>query len=109
MKYDKNNIFAKIIRGEIRSDKVYEDEFILAIKDINPAAKIHILILPKAEFVNFSDFIQNSNKDNVYDFFNKIEIIAKNYLGISEYKLITNNGKSSGQEVMHLHFHLLAN
>lgn len=101
-------IFCKIIKGEIPSEKVYEDEDILAFKDIQPAAPIHILIIPKKHITNLMEV---SNEDN--ELMGKIVIaiqkIAKQ-LGVDEkgFRIISNSGPDSGQEVMHLHFHLLA-
>ena len=106
--YDDNNIFAKIIRGEIPSDKVYEDENILFINDINPASKIHVLAIPKTPFVDFSDFVSNNNLNSISEFFKKIDMVIDK-LGIKKdgYKIITNSGINGGQEVPHFHIHIL--
>ena len=63
--YDKNNIFAKILRGEIPCDKIYEDKFALAFKDINPQAKIHVLVIPKGAYVDMNDFAANAKSDEI--------------------------------------------
>lgn len=103
-----NCIFCKIIKGEIPSEKVYEDEEILAFKDINPAAPIHILVIPKKHIETLLDVKEEDNYliEKIYTTINKI---AKD-LGIEKdgFRVIANCGKDSGQEVMHIHFHLLA-
>ncbi len=106
--YDENNIFAKIIKGEIPCDKVYEDEKVLFFKDINPAAKIHVLGVPKTFSKDFSDFVSNTDLQTVSDFFKKTDMVI-NKLGIKEggYKIITNSGIDGGQEVPHFHIHIL--
>ena len=101
-------IFCKIIKGEIPSTKVYEDENVLAFKDINPAAPIHILVVPKQHIENVLE-INEENKEIASNIFLAINKIAKQ-LGIDQngFRVITNCGKDAGQEVMHLHFHILA-
>ena len=103
-----NCIFCKIIKGEIPSEKVYEDENVLAFKDINPAAPIHVLIIPKQHIKDTLE-IKPENKEIVSEIFLAINKIASK-LGIENdgFRLINNCGKDAGQEVMHLHFHLLA-
>lgn len=101
-------VFCKIINGEIPSEKVYEDDKVLAFKDINPAAPIHVLVIPK-EHVQKVLEINHENKEMISDIFLAINKIAKQ-LGIEDdgFRIINNCGKDAGQEVMHLHFHLLA-
>lgn len=103
-----NCIFCKIVKGEIPSEKVYEDEKVYAFKDINPAAPIHVLVIPKEHYENVLD-VKPENKEIFADIFEAINKIAKQ-LGIEEdgFRVITNCGKDAGQEVMHLHFHMLA-
>lgn len=101
-------VFCKIIEGKIPSKKVYEDDEILAFKDIHPAAPIHVLIIPKKHIATLMDI-----KDEDSSLMGKIIQTAKNIakqLGIEEkgFRLIANCGPDSGQEVMHIHFHLLA-
>lgn len=103
-----NCIFCKIIKGEIPSEKVYEDEDVLAFKDINPAAPIHILVIPKKHVKSLLEL-----EDEDYELVGKIQkVINKlaHQLNIEEegYRVIVNCGKDAGQEVMHLHYHLLA-
>lgn len=101
-------LFCKIVRGEIPSTKVYEDESVLAFKDINPAATIHILIIPKRHIGCMND-IKNEDKDVIFNIHLAIQKIAEEQ-GFKEngYRIIVNCGKDAGQEVMHLHYHILA-
>ncbi len=105
--YDKNNVFAKIIRGEIPGEKNYEDDVMIVIKDIQPAAKIHLLAMPKGEYVDFADFIAKAGQEEVNHYFKIIDKIAKEN-GADEYRLVTNKGESAGQSVFHFHTHILA-
>ena len=108
MKYDESNIFNKILKGEIPCDKVYEDEEVLCFKDINPKAPVHVLVIPKSKHISFVDFINNSNKDIVASFFQKVGRIAKKLNLIeSGYRIITNHGLDANQEVPHFHIHIL--
>ena len=106
--YDDNNIFAKILRSEIPCDKVYEDDDVLFIFDINPKAKIHVLGIPKIRCANFEDFIEQADEHKISNFFNKILDVVK-MLGLLEngYRLITNSGSNGGQEVPHYHVHII--
>ena len=105
---EENCIFCKIVKGEIPSQKVYEDDKVLAFKDINPVTPIHILIIPKKHIDNV---LQLKEEDSIIlsDIFQSIKKIAKE-LNIEKdgFRIISNCGKDAGQEVMHLHFHLLA-
>ena len=113
MSYDKENIFAKILRGEIPCDKIYEDEYVLSFKDIRPQAPSHALVIPKGEYIDINDFSANASDEEIVGFNRAISNVA-DMLGISEkaggggYRLIANAGKAAHQEVPHLHFHLLA-
>jgi diadenosine tetraphosphate (Ap4A) HIT family hydrolase len=105
--YDQNNIFAKITRGEIESTKLYEDDILIAIKDLNPAAPIHILVIPKGRYMDFSDFVENAPEENVSHYFKTIAKIAKEN-GAEEYRIVSNKGNSEGQSVFHFHTHILS-
>lgn len=107
MSYDTNNIFAKVLRGEIPCNKVYEDEFSLAFHDINPQAPIHVLVIPKGEYVSMVDFSANAPDKLVVGFFRAVGIVAKQ-LGLEEngYRTLANIGEHGGQEVPHLHMHI---
>lgn len=110
MAYDTDNIFAKIIRGEIPCDKVYEDERVLAFRDIQPAAPVHILVVPKAEAESFNDFVSQKAAEPacIGGFFRIVQKIAAQE-GLEEggYRLITNHGKNASQSVPHFHVHIL--
>ena len=111
MKYDDNNIFAKILRGEIPCKKIYEDEYVLSFYDVNPQKKIHALVIPKGEYVNLDDFANNASEKEIAGLIKGIGTVAKK-LGISEaakgggYRSLVNVGENGGQEVPHLHFHI---
>ncbi len=108
MSYDKNNVFAKILRGEIPSEKVYEDDEVLAFNDISKAAPVHVLVIPKAEFIDFDDFVSNASDEVVANFFKKVADIAKTLdLDKNNYRLITNKGALASQTVKHFHVHIL--
>jgi len=108
LSYDKNNIFAKIIRGEIPCDKVYEDEHTLAFNDINPAAKVHILVIPKAEYTSFNDFAANASPEQIALFYKAVKnIAAQQGLDKTGYRLISNHGTDAYQTVEHFHVHIL--
>lgn len=108
MAYDPNNIFAKILRGEIPCGKVFEDEYVLALHDIAKKAPVHILVLPKKAYVNMDDFTLNASEAEIVALFRALGHIARQE-GIDKtgYRVITNNGGDGGQEVPHLHLHLL--
>ena len=110
MSYDDSNIFAKILRGEIPCDKIYEDDFVLSFQDINPQKKIHALVIPKGKYVDLDDFSLNASPEEMVGLIKGINIVAKK-LGISTevgkgYRALTNISNDGGQEVPHLHFHL---
>lgn len=109
MAYDKENIFAKILRGEIPNATVYEDEFALAFKDINPQAPVHVLVIPKGEYVSMADFSANAPAELVTGFLRAVGETARQ-LGLEEggYRLIANTGANAHQEVPHLHYHILS-
>ena len=110
MKYDDQNVFAKILREEIPCKKIYEDEFVLSFHDINPQKKVHALVIPKGKYVDLDDFSQNASPKEMAGLLKGINIVAKK-LGISVddgegYRALSNIGENGGQEVPHLHFHL---
>ena len=110
MSYNNNNIFAKILRGEIPCKKIYEDDFVFSFYDINPQKKIHALVIPKGKYIDLDDFSLNALPDEMVGLVKGINIVAKK-LGISKelgngYRALTNIGNHGGQEVPHLHFHL---
>lgn len=101
-----NCLFCKIIKEEIPTDKIYEDDEILAFKDINPKAPVHILVIPKKHIACAKD-ITKEDEDLIGRMFTVINKIAKEYKLDNGYRIINNCGEDGGQEVMHLHFHLL--
>ena len=111
MDYDKNNIFAKILIGEIPCKKIYEDEFVLAFYDINPQKKIHALVVPKGEYVDLDDFSSRASEKEITGLIRGINTVAKK-IGVSDevkgggYRSMVNVGANGGQEVPHLHFHI---
>ncbi len=109
MSYDANNIFAKILRGEIPCNKIYEDAFALAFHDIAPEAPVHVLVVPKADCISFDDFMQKTDAAFVSGYFKAVQTVAGK-LGVvsSGYRLITNHGADANQSVAHFHVHILA-
>ncbi len=105
--YDEANIFARILRGEVPSKKVYEDEHVLAFHDINPLSPTHILVIPKGPYVSWDDFSAKASADEIAAFVRAVGGIARD-AGLVEdgYRLLANTGVNSGQEVPHLHVHI---
>ena len=105
--YDDNNIFAKILRGEIPSTPVYKDEYAFAFPDINPQAPTHILVIPKGRYVSWDDFSANASDAEIAGFVRAVGKIARD-AGLVEpgYRLLANTGPNSHQEVPHLHVHI---
>jgi histidine triad (HIT) family protein len=107
--YDSQNIFARILRGEIPCKKVYEDAFALAFHDIAPQAPTHVLVVPKGPYCSFADFSAEASQDEIAGFIRAVGKIAKDLgLEASGYRLLANTGEHSGQEVPHFHVHLFA-
>ena len=105
--YDDQNIFAKILRGEIPSTRVYEDEWAIAFEDISPQAEIHILVIPKGCYVSWDDFSAKASTDEIAGFVRAVgEVARAKGLVESGYRLLANVGRHGGQEVPHLHVHL---
>jgi diadenosine tetraphosphate (Ap4A) HIT family hydrolase len=107
--YDPNNIFARILRGEIPNNTVYEDDYALAFHDIHPQAPVHVLIIPKGPYVNMDDFTAQAKPEEIAGFFAAIGTVARQ-LGVVEdgFRVLANSGANAHQEVPHLHFHLFA-
>lgn len=107
--YDDGNIFARILRGELPSKTVYEDEFALAFHDINPQAPLHILVIPKGSYVSWDDFSGRGSDAEIAGFVRAVGQVARdNGLVVPGYRLLANVGPDSHQEVPHLHVHLFA-
>lgn len=107
MSYDANNIFAKILRGEIPCNKVYEDEFAFAFHDISPAAPIHVLVLPKGPYTRYEDFMARASDTEIVGFFKSVRTIAHQLGAEGKFRIISNNGEEAGQTVHHFHVHIL--
>lgn len=105
--YDDQNIFAKVLRGEIPNNTVYEDEWALAFHDINPQAPVHILVIPKGAYVSWDDFTANASDAEIAGFARAVGHVARKH-GLVEpgYRLLANIGIDAHQEVPHLHVHL---
>ena len=107
MTYDPENVFAKILRGEIPCDRVYEDDWALAFKDINPQAPVHILVVPKGEYVSSDDFAATASDAEIAGFFRAIGEIARlSDIVNSGYRILANHGRDGHQEVPHFHIHI---
>ncbi len=105
--YDDSNSFAKILRGELPCKKVYEDEPALAFHDIHPLAPVHILVIPKGPYVSWDDFSERASDAEVAGFVRAVGLVARDAgMVVQGYRLLSNVGKRSGQEVPHLHVHI---
>ncbi len=105
--YDDSNIFARILRGEIPSKRVYEDEWALAFHDINPQAPLHVLIIPKGKYCSFADFSAQASESEIAGFMRAVGIVARQLeLEAPGYRMLANMGEHGGQEVPHFHVHL---
>ena len=110
MKYNNDNIFAKILKNEIPCKKIYEDDFVFSFYDINPQKKIHALVIPKGKYTDLDDFSSRATSEEMVGLLKGINLVAKK-LGISReegngYRALANISDHGGQEVPHLHFHL---
>lgn len=106
--YDDSNIFARILRGEIPCNKLYEDDFVLAFPDIRPQAPVHVLVIPKGRYVSLADFGATASAEEITGFFRAVSQIAKQ-LGVeaSGFRTIANAGPDSHQQVPHFHVHIM--
>lgn len=107
MAYDPDNIFARILRGEIPNKTVYEDEHVLAFDDINPQTPVHVLVIPKGAYVSMDDFAEKASDAEIAAFVRAIgRIAADRGVADSGYRVLANNGSDAHQEVPHLHVHI---
>ena len=105
--YDDNNIFARILRGELPSNKVYEDDYALAFHDINPLAPVHILVIPKGSYVSWDDFSAKASDAEIAGLTRAIGKVARDSELVTKgYRVLANVGQRAGQEVPHLHVHI---
>ena len=108
MAYDDNNIFAKILRGDIPCKKVYEDDHVLAFHDIAPKAPVHVLVIPKGKYIAIDDFGANASAAVIKAFYAAVaKIAAEQNVKESGFRVIANTGLNGGQEVPHFHVHIL--
>jgi diadenosine tetraphosphate (Ap4A) HIT family hydrolase len=107
MAYDRDNVFARILRGELPCDPVYEDDHALAFRDINPLTPVHVLVIPKGAYVSMADFSAKASVDEIAGLFRAVGETARR-LGLEEggYRLLANTGADGNQEVPHLHIHI---
>ena len=107
--YDPQNIFARILRGEIPCREVYQDEWALAFYDINPLAPVHVLVIPKGPYISLADFSAGASDAEIAGFVRAIGTVARQ-LGLDEpgYRILANHGTAAHQEVPHLHVHIFA-
>lgn len=108
MAYDDQNIFAKILRGEIPNNTVYEDDHVLAFNDIAPQAPTHILVIPKGAYISIDDFGAKASAEELKAFYSAIDkIVEEKGLKADGFRCIANTGNHGGQEVPHFHIHIL--
>lgn len=107
MAYDDDNIFAKILRGEIPCNRVYEDEHALAFHDINPQARVHVLVIPKGRYVSSDDFTAHASEAEIAGLMRAVAQVARE-VGVADagYRMLANHGSDAHQEVPHFHIHL---
>ena len=107
--YDENNVFAKMLKGDIPVNKIFEDEYAIAFADIHSKATVHLLVIPKGAYTDFSDFTSKASDKEITGFFKAVGTVAS-LQGLVEggYRLVMNTGRDGGQEVPHLHVHILA-
>jgi histidine triad (HIT) family protein len=107
--YDETNIFARILRGELPCETVYEDDYALAFNDIRPAAPTHVLVIPRGPYVSWDDFSERGSDAEIAGFVRAVGKVARDKgLVAPGYRLLANVGADSGQEVPHLHVHIFA-
>ena len=105
--YDEDNVFARILRGELPCNTVHEDEHSLAFHDINPLAPVHILVIPKGPYVSWDDFAERASDAEIAGFVRAVGKVAREAgMVVQGYRLLSNVGKRAGQEVPHLHVHI---
>ena len=110
MIYDSNNIFAKILRGEIPCQEIYRDDYALAFHDINPKTKTHVLVIPTGSYVSSEDFHEKASNGEIAGYYRALDKVLEQLelKGKSGYRLLSNSGDDAGQEVPHYHTHIFA-
>ena len=105
--YDPGNIFARILRGEIPCQRVHDDEYALAFRDINPQAPVHVLVIPKGPYVSHADFSAHASDAEIAGFWRAVGAVARaEGLEATGYRILSNMGEDGGQEVPHFHVHI---
>lgn len=107
MSYDRDNVFAKILRGEISAERIYENDHAIAFPDKFPDAPVHVLIIPKGAYTRYEDFMARASETEILGLFRAVRETAQK-LGVHDYRLATNNGEQAGQVIHHFHVHLLS-
>ncbi len=108
MAYDRNNVFARILRGELPCNRVYEDEHVLAFRDIQPQAPVHIVVIPKGEYVSIDDFSETAPEAELAAFMRAIGRIAhQEGVAAGGYRILCNHGPAAHQDVPHFHLHVV--
>ena len=106
--YDKNNVFAKILRGEIPCKEIYSDDNVLAFFDVAPRAKVHVLVIPRGEYTDIFDFTQNAPAEFQVAFWKGVRKTVEK-LGLRDnFRTVANTGRGAGQSVMHFHIHIMS-
>lgn len=109
MAYDRSNVFAKILRGEIPCKKVFENAHALAFHDINPQSPVHVLVIPRGEYVSMDDFTKNAPEAEIGAFFRTVGEVARLLEAeATGYRVLANHGRNARQEVQHFHVHIFA-
>ena len=106
--YDKNNVFAKILRGEIPNKTVYSDDNVLAFYDVSPRAKVHVLVIPRGEYTDIVDFTQNASDAEQKAFWTGFRNTVEKLNLHNNFRTIANTGRGAGQSVMHFHIHIMS-
>ncbi len=106
--YDKNNVFAKILRGEIPNKTVYSDDNVLAFYDVSPRARVHVLIIPRGEYTDIMDFTQNASDAEQQAFWNGFRNTVEKLNLNNNFRTVANTGRGAGQSVMHFHIHIMS-
>ena len=108
MTYDQNNIFAKVLRGELPNTTVYEDDHVLAFKNIHPQAPVHVMMIPKGAYTDIDDFHAKATDDEIVAFSRALPVVTKTLnLNADGFRVISNCGADGGQEIAHYHIHIL--
>ena len=106
--YDKNNVFAKILRGEIPNKTVYSDDNVLAFYDVAPRARVHVLVIPRGEYTDILDFTKNASAEEQAAFWNGFRNTVEKLNLNRNFRTVANTGRGAGQSVMHFHVHIMS-